>query len=163
MTATPPGDAPVTAAEEEVHLKQLILQQFAKSGAWALLSLLLLTVVWYELDRWAADYVKAQREFISLAASNLTAQSRTLESMAVAIQQMGDYPQRNYSAIEELARSFDRAHELMKDSPARSTKMLETLQEIEQQMKTLNMEFASLRTTIERFIRDHQAVPESPG
>ena len=145
--------------QEDTSWRYLVISSFAKSGPWAVLTILLLAVVWYELDRWASDYVRSQREFISLAATTLTSQGKSLEQVAQSVLMISDYPRRNAEALEELIKRMESAHAMMAQSPIRSEKMLASLQEIEAQMKILAREFTATREALERYGRERATNP----
>ena len=119
-------------------LKSVVLMTVAKSGAWALLSFMLLFAIGFEADKLLGDYVKSQKDYINASIKNaenlektIHAMSDTMETNSLQIGMLQQMMNQQASVADASATILREAQTHMREVPQRSQRQLEAIQRIE--------------------------------
>ena len=127
----------------------VVVMSFAKNGPWALLTIMILGGVGYELNQWSQRYVGAQADFIRVVAKSLDRHQEKSDELAANLKRAMENQAVNSASITKLVQQFDTAHSLMAGSPARAERMLLILEQLEVHAKTQTEETKAMRTALE--------------
>lgn len=125
-----------------VSWRMVLAQTFVKSGPWAVLCILILGAIWYEADKFLAEYIRAQNRYISQSSENIVTLQHATRVLTDTVTRnterfahVADSVHSNHDMLVSIQKLMIDASAMMEGAPERSKRMLAALEQIEKLLR----------------------------